>query len=74
MRELIDPNDQLASNDALLKNAIEILDEIRFNVSDENANIPIVIDTDPEWFDASLEYIRDVLEAVKERLLEEEII
>ena len=55
------------TSDDLLRNAIEVLDELRFNVSDQNGNIPIVIDT-PEWFDASLEYIREVLTAIRERL------
>jgi hypothetical protein len=66
MKYQIDPSDPLATSDDLLRNAIEVLDELRFNVSDQNGNIPIVID--PEWFNASLEYIREVLTAIRERL------
>jgi hypothetical protein len=69
MKNLADPNDPLASIDLLLVNAVEVLDEIRFNVSDENNNIPMVIDTDPEWFAASLEYVREVLLALQKRFL-----
>lgn len=64
----MDPSDPLASTETLLSSAIDVLDEVCYNVSDENGNIPIVIDTDPEWFDASIEYVREVLEAVKDRL------
>ena len=64
--DTIDPNDPLATVPELVKNAIEIVDEIRFNVSDQNGNIPMVIDTDPEWFDASLEYVREVLARVEQ--------
>jgi len=64
MKYQIDPSDPLATSDDLLRNAIEVLDELRFNVSHQN--IPIVLDT--AGFDASLEYIREVLTAIRERL------
>jgi hypothetical protein len=44
----------------------------RCNISDEEDRIPIVIDTDPEWLDASLEYVKTVLEALKDRNCGEE--
>jgi hypothetical protein len=59
MSNLTDPSDPLASTGSLLENALEVLAEIRSGVSDVS---------DPEWFDASLEYVREVLEAVRERL------
>jgi hypothetical protein len=59
MSDLIDPSDPLASTGSLLENALEVLDQIRSGVSDA---------PDPEWFDASLEYVREVLEAVRDRL------
>jgi hypothetical protein len=49
-KDLIDPNDLLATSPELLTNAIEVIDEIRANISDQHGNIPMVIDTDPEWF------------------------
>jgi hypothetical protein len=64
--ELIDPNDPLATVPELVKCAIEVVDEIRFNVSDQTGKIPIIIDTDPEWLDASLDYIREVLDRIGE--------
>jgi hypothetical protein len=66
-KNLADPNDPLATTPELLANAIEVIDEIRANVSGQNGNIPIVLGTEPEWFDASLEYVRGVLVAIKER-------
>jgi len=59
-RNLIDPGDPLASAQELAAGAIEVLDELRWNLQDQNGNIPIVIDTDPEFVDASLDYIREV--------------
>jgi hypothetical protein len=70
-QDLIDPSDPLATDTELIDNALEVLTEIRFNLADEEGRISIVIDTDPEWLDASLEYVRTVLEALKERLIEE---
>jgi hypothetical protein len=38
-KDLIDPNDPLASTAELIDNAIEILDEIRYNISDEGQSL-----------------------------------
>jgi hypothetical protein len=66
-RDLLDPNDPLATCAQLAAGAIEVLDELRWNLQDQNGNMPIVIDTDPEFVDASLDYIREVLTALEER-------
>jgi hypothetical protein len=66
-RDLIDPGDPLASAQELAAGAIEVLDELRWNLQDQDGNMPIVIDTDPEFVDASLDYIREVLSALQER-------
>jgi hypothetical protein len=70
-RDLIDPGDPLATCAQLAEGAIEVLDELRWNLQDQNGNMPIVIDTDPEFVDASLDYIREVLIALQERTSEE---
>jgi hypothetical protein len=65
---LIDPDDPLASAEELIANAIEVVDEIRHTIETEEGRIPMVIDTDPEWLDASLEYVRAVLESLQGRM------
>jgi hypothetical protein len=57
-KQLTDPSDPLATTAELCDNAIEVLDEVRNNVIDDN---------DPEWLEASFEYVRTVPEAVKDR-------
>jgi hypothetical protein len=66
-RDLVDPGDPLATPPELAAGAIEVMDELRWNLQDQNGNMPIVIDTDPEFVDASLDYIREVLTALGER-------
>ena len=63
---LFDPNDPLVSNQDLITNALEVLAEVRYNLSTEEGILPMVIDTDPEWLDASFEYVGEVLEALRE--------
>ena len=64
---LFDPNDPLVSNLNLITNALEVLAEVRYNLSTEEGLLAMVIDTDPEFLDASFEYLSEVLEALKER-------
>jgi hypothetical protein len=64
---LFNPNDPLVSNQDLITNALEVLAEVRYNLSTEEGTPPMVIDTDPEWLEASFEYLTEVLEALKER-------
>jgi hypothetical protein len=69
--DLIDPGDPLATPTELMDNALEVLAEVRYNIADEDDRVPMVIDTDPEWLDASLEYLKSVLEALRDRWEEE---
>ncbi|MGA8655449.1 MAG: hypothetical protein WB586_04815 [Chthoniobacterales bacterium] len=64
---LFDPNDPLVSNLNLITNALEVLAEVRYNLSTEEGVLTMVIDTDPEFLDASFEYLGEVLEALRER-------
>ena len=64
---LFDPNDPLVSNQNLITNALEVLAEVRYNLSTEEGVLTMVIDTDPEFLDASFEYLGEVLEALRER-------
>jgi hypothetical protein len=64
-RPLFDPNDPLVSNQDLIESALEVFSEMRNGLLGEVP--PVIIDTDPEWLDASFEYLREVLEALKER-------
>jgi hypothetical protein len=61
------PNDPLVSNQDLITNALEVLAEVSYNLSTEEGTPPMVIDTDPEWLEASFEYLSEVLETLRER-------
>ena len=64
-RPLLDPNDPLVSSQELITSAQEALAELKNGLFGEEP--PAIIDTDPEWLDASFEYLGEVLEALKER-------
>ena len=65
---LLDPGDPLASNSELIANALEVLSELRHGLETEEGVLPVVIDTDPEWLDASFEYLQEILESLRDRL------
>jgi hypothetical protein len=51
---LFDPNDPLVSSQGLIQSAAEVLSELRSRLLSETP--PTIIDTGPEWLDASCEY------------------
>jgi hypothetical protein len=64
---LFDPNDPLVSNQDLITCARVVLAEVRYGLQTEEGVLPMVIDTDPEWLDASFDYLSEVLETLRER-------
>jgi hypothetical protein len=61
-RPLFDPNDPFVSNQDLIASAHDVLAEVRYGLETEEGALAMVIDTDPEWLDASFEYLSEVLE------------
>lgn len=67
-KDLTDPNDPLASTAKLVDDAMEVLEEIRDYLADQEGELPLVRGTDPELLRASLEYVTAVLEAIKDKI------
>ena len=61
---VFDPNDPHVSTQNLITSAQEVLGEVRHILFSED--LSAILSKDPEWLDASFEYLGEALEALKE--------
>src|SRR5215469_5025863 len=61
---LLDPNDPLVSTQNLITSAQEVLGEVRQILFSED--LSAILSKDPEWLDASFEYLGEALGTLKE--------